>query len=144
MLLAPRVNLRPHQGWQTAKVNVAARALSASITRAGIWRKVLEFVRLPLHSLESGAGAFLTIIFGQIFAYFQARPIASKIYDHSKRMKEKRVAPKVQAVGRGLGHSHNRPDTARIRRMARNGFRSRHGAQPMKPLRARSRSFDLG
>src|SRR5436190_3416622 len=32
MLLAPRVNLRPHQGWQTAKVNVAARALSASIT----------------------------------------------------------------------------------------------------------------
>jgi len=47
-------------------------------------------------------------------------------------MKEKRVAPKVQAVGRGLGHSHNRPDTARIRRMARNGFRSRRGAQPMK------------
>jgi hypothetical protein len=26
-------------------------------------------------------------------------------------MKEKRVAPKVQAVGRGLGHSHTRPDT---------------------------------
>jgi hypothetical protein len=37
-------------------------------------------------------------------------------------MKEKRVVPKVQAVGRGLGHSHTRPDTARIRRMARNGF----------------------
>jgi hypothetical protein len=33
---------------------------------------------------------------------FQARPIASKIYDHSKRMKEKRVVPKVRAVGRGL------------------------------------------
>jgi hypothetical protein len=32
-------------------------------------------------------------------------------------MKEKRVAPKVQAVGRGLGHSHTRLDTARIRRM---------------------------
>jgi hypothetical protein len=47
-------------------------------------------------------------------------------------MKEKRVVPKVQAVGRGLGHSHTRPDTARIRRMARNGFRSRRGAQPMK------------
>src|ERR1700739_597518 len=45
---AAAVNLRPHQGWQTAKVNVAARALSASITRAGIWREVLEFVRLPL------------------------------------------------------------------------------------------------
>jgi KUP system potassium uptake protein len=39
-------------------------------------------------------------------------------------MKEKRVVPEVQAVGRGLGHSHTRPDTARIRRMARNGFRS--------------------
>jgi hypothetical protein len=25
-------------------------------------------------------------------------------------MKEKRVVPKVQAVGRGLGHSHTRPD----------------------------------
>ena len=37
---------------------------------------------------------------------FQARPITTgKIYDHSKRMKEKRVVPKVQAVGRGLGHS---------------------------------------
>jgi hypothetical protein len=31
-------------------------------------------------------------------------------------MKEKRVVPKVRAVGRGLGHSHTRPDTARIRR----------------------------
>src|SRR5207247_9166696 len=58
MLLAPRVNLRPHQGWQTAKVNVAARALSASITRAGIWREVLEFVRLPLPLLRVGRGRF--------------------------------------------------------------------------------------
>ena len=29
-----------------------ARALSASITRAGIWREVLEFVRLPLPLLR--------------------------------------------------------------------------------------------
>src|SRR5213596_2007089 len=58
MLLAPRVNLRPHQGWQTAKVNVAARALSASITRAGIWREVLEFVRLPLPLLRVRRGRF--------------------------------------------------------------------------------------
>jgi hypothetical protein len=52
------VNLRLHQGWQTAKVNVAARALSASITRAGIWREVLEFVRLPLPFLRVGRGRF--------------------------------------------------------------------------------------
>src|SRR6201982_1842623 len=52
------VNLRPHQGWQTAKVNVGARALSASITRAGIWREVLEFVRLPLPLLRVGRGRF--------------------------------------------------------------------------------------
>src|SRR6516225_7145811 len=52
------VNLRPHQGWQTAKVNVAARALSASITRARIWREVLEFVRLPLPLLGVGRGRF--------------------------------------------------------------------------------------
>src|SRR6201987_2342400 len=52
------VNLRPHQGWQTAKVNVAARALSASITCAGIWREVLEFVRLPLPLLGVGRGRF--------------------------------------------------------------------------------------
>ena len=50
-------------------VNVAVRALSASITCAGIWREVLEFVRLPLPLLGVGRGAFLTIIFGQIFAY---------------------------------------------------------------------------
>src|SRR5260370_3566187 len=35
-----------------------ARALSASITRAGIWRKVLEFVRLPLPLLGVGRGRF--------------------------------------------------------------------------------------
>src|SRR3984893_18411105 len=58
MLLAPRVNLRPHKGSQTAKVNVAAQALSASITRAGIWREVLEFVRLPLPLLRVGRGRF--------------------------------------------------------------------------------------
>jgi hypothetical protein len=31
-----------------------------------------------------------------------------QIYDHSKRMKEKRMVPKVRAIGRGLGHSHTR------------------------------------
>src|SRR6202022_3845882 len=35
-----------------------ARALSASITRAGIWREVLEFVRLPLPLLRVGRGRF--------------------------------------------------------------------------------------
>src|SRR6266481_718788 len=35
-----------------------ARALSASITRAGIWREVLEFVRLPLPLLRIGRGRF--------------------------------------------------------------------------------------
>src|SRR3984893_12924339 len=35
-----------------------ARALSASITRAGIWREVLEFVRLPLPPLRVGRGRF--------------------------------------------------------------------------------------
>ena len=39
------------------------------------------------------------------------------------------MVPKIQAVGRGLGHSHSRRATTRIRRMARNGFRSRRGAQ---------------
>ena len=38
--------------------HVAAPALSASITRAGIWRKVLEFVRLPLPLLRVGRGRF--------------------------------------------------------------------------------------
>src|SRR6266851_7864540 len=38
-------------GWT---MNVAARALSASITRAGIWLEVLEFVRLPLPLLRVG------------------------------------------------------------------------------------------
>src|SRR6202166_93038 len=32
--------------------------LSASITRAGIWREVLEFVRLPLPLLRVGRGRF--------------------------------------------------------------------------------------
>lgn len=44
------------------------------------------------------------------------------------------MVPEVRAVGRGLGHSHTRPDTARIRRMARNGFRSGRGARPMRRL----------
>jgi len=35
-----------------------ARALSASITRAGIWRQVLEFVGLPLPLLGVGRGRF--------------------------------------------------------------------------------------
>src|SRR4029077_7812606 len=35
-----------------------ARALSASITRAGIWREVLEFVWLPLPLLRLGRGRF--------------------------------------------------------------------------------------
>src|SRR5260370_11985278 len=35
-----------------------ARALSASITCAGIWREVLEFVRLPLPLLGVGRGCF--------------------------------------------------------------------------------------
>src|ERR1700687_4811759 len=35
-----------------------AQALSASITRAGIWREVLEFVRLPLPLLGVGRGRF--------------------------------------------------------------------------------------
>src|SRR5215831_2339723 len=90
MLLAPRVNRRPQEGWQTEKTDVAisagraiegpvitaaaapgwiswadlgsgsdiARTLSASITRAGIWREVLEFVRLPLPLLRVGWGRF--------------------------------------------------------------------------------------
>src|SRR6266487_4841937 len=32
--------------------------LSASITRAGIWREILEFVRLPLPLLRVGRGRF--------------------------------------------------------------------------------------
>src|ERR1700687_2776070 len=39
-------------------MDVAARALPASITRAGIWREVLEFVRLPLPLLRVGRGRF--------------------------------------------------------------------------------------
>src|SRR6185312_9141434 len=35
-----------------------ARALSASITHAGIWREVLEFVRLPLPLLRVWRGRF--------------------------------------------------------------------------------------
>src|SRR5882672_11487897 len=35
-----------------------ARTLSASITRAGIWREVLEFFRLPLPLLRVGRGHF--------------------------------------------------------------------------------------
>src|SRR3984893_10080860 len=58
MLLAARVNLRPHKGSQTAKVNVAAQALSASITRAGIWREVWKFVRPPLPLLRVWRGRF--------------------------------------------------------------------------------------
>src|ERR1700687_5479087 len=35
-----------------------AQALSASITRAGIWREVLDFVRFPLPLLRVGRGRF--------------------------------------------------------------------------------------
>src|SRR5207302_8958405 len=35
-----------------------ARAFSASITRAGIWRKILEFVRLSVPLLKVGRGRF--------------------------------------------------------------------------------------
>jgi hypothetical protein len=41
---------------EIAKANVAARALFASITRAGIWREVWKFVRLPLPLLRVGRG----------------------------------------------------------------------------------------
>jgi hypothetical protein len=41
----------------------------ASITCAGIGEKYWSLSGFPSHSLESGGGAFLTIIFGQIFAY---------------------------------------------------------------------------
>ena len=56
-----------------------ARALSASITRARIWREVLEFVRLPLPLLGVGRGAFLTIVFGHIFAYVEQSMILQRI-----------------------------------------------------------------
>jgi hypothetical protein len=47
----------------------SARARSASVTRAGIWREVLEFVRLPLPVLGLGRSSFLAVMFGQILAY---------------------------------------------------------------------------
>ena len=38
-----------------------ARAVSPSITRAGIWREVLQFIRLPLPLLRVGRGCFFDL-----------------------------------------------------------------------------------
>src|SRR6478609_11708116 len=64
--------------------------------------------RRSLH--RSASAEILQIEASEIAAaesVFQARPVATG---------------KIWAAGRGLGHSHTRPDTARIRRMARNGL----------------------
>jgi hypothetical protein len=73
---------------------------------------------------------------------FQASPVATgKIYDHSKRMKEKRMVPKVGAVGRGLD-SHTLTPRAFAEWSERLSFSPR--TQLVKRLRERSQSFDLG
>src|SRR5262245_22267738 len=101
MLLTPRVNRRPHQGWQTAKgmlrsplakplKGLSSRPLLRRFDKLGRSRvrqpirrgrcppqspvpgfgeKYWSLSGFPSHSLESGGGAFLTVIFGQIFAY---------------------------------------------------------------------------
>src|SRR6516165_4948564 len=47
------------------------RAFSASITRAGIWREVLQFIRLPLPLLRVGGGRFFDL---NIWPNFQRQP----------------------------------------------------------------------
>ena len=48
----------------------SARTRSASITLAGIRREILEFVRPPFPILRVRRGRFLSVMFGQIFAYW--------------------------------------------------------------------------
>jgi hypothetical protein len=47
------------------------QALSASIARAGIWREVLEFVRLPFPLLRVGRGRFFDHNIGPDFRVFR-------------------------------------------------------------------------
>src|SRR5262245_65690639 len=114
MLLTPRVNRRPHQVWQAAKgilrsplakplKGLSSRPLlrlgpisgPARMRRGrrppqspapGFGEKYSSLSGFPSHSLESGGGAFLTVIFGQLFAYsafsdchFQGPPSVSSL-----------------------------------------------------------------
>src|SRR5262245_35626328 len=91
MLLTPRVNRRPHQVWQAAKGMLRsplAKPLKGLSSRPllrlgpisgprcppqspapGFGEKYWSLSGFPSHSFQSGGGAFLTVIFGQIFAY---------------------------------------------------------------------------
>src|SRR5271167_4890177 len=51
------------------RITDAARACSAQSPAPGFGEKYWSLSGFPSHSLESGGGAFLTVIIGQIFAY---------------------------------------------------------------------------